>query len=1189
MSVLNIFDSTGDPTTGWRHTEKISETAISQLKDRSAKTTNALNAVPSPFSRLHTFETAFKLVTGDLIDGQDRASEIYRELVSDCLDAIELVFNAGYHESQGDKLTFVNWKVEQLDDLRKGVKGQQILAKTLQTFIGADFPNREFNLSIVKYKGLAIAGSSPFTLMFTTSNLDKSRSERPDNRFRSSRYNSGFDLVNPGTRSPYFSKIVPFSERSKDFQIYLISLFEESPALKTSGNKVLWDYLVAQGAGQLPLRHLKTKANFADNGGTFESFGTPIQTGAETLSTEIFNDHVIRTIYRINQSGFYVPGYKNDSEEREFDFLLPVKPEFLAQIDPRDIPRFFTYELIGERLKVSFQNASMEKPKTKEFNTIARTKTEGKIVQMGKDFDYPFLVGVFPHLKVINEDGSSHQDYNDFYKICLAVDGGGNPTHLKTDNFSLEFFRKGDGVLEKITSEGRTYNAMREVRRKFESPDALASIYYQVNGTTFDLIKINIQNVDGLDNVTGMIVPKWKEKRVGDKRFDFSVDFGTTNTFVAYTDDPEHRTMPKPFDISLNELQMVMLQHSPEARGGLSVTDSFWRNTGIAQLVKLLLANEFVPPVFLPGEAGSVFTMPFRTAVFQKKNINTFNLFSDLNVHFGYQKTIIDQNAIEWQEIIANLKWNVSSLGDLGAKYRVEKFIEELCMLFKHKVLLNGGNPKLTRLNWFIPQSLSEASIDLYEEIWVEKVFKVLKSEQRPKKVFESEAPYYFLERTGKIENSDAVLTIDIGGGSTDAMLFNNKTPLLGTSFNFAGNILWSNGYNQLSNDAKDNGFYQKLHELLKAEIEKDPDLRRMIRAYEYKSTDEIINFWLANNDKLKVTDYLKDPEFKIVYLFHFFSVIYHLAQWIKANGYGGPTCVIFSGNGSKYIDFIASDRNLSRIIGYIFEKVLGKEVKSPQIILPTENRKEATSYGGIFKKREEDFRSQSFLGTTVEFASSHSIKTYNDVENNITHIRPSIRENIMNMLDILSGLNDVVNFKSQLNISFNIDSVRGFIESQLDSNFEKGYSIRKEKISYDENVSDSLFFYPLIGIIFELGKLNEEKLNAFTPRVKKYVVEPSGKDLFMASALNPDRSFNSIFEVSIPINNPNEATFSLIAEEPVYLRAYTSQDFVLSPVCEINGFPNEHKIVFKQLNTGKLRKDGDNWVVSERLKLEFI
>lgn len=1189
MSVLNIFDAVGNANTGWNSTEKLNESAISQLKDKSAKTTNALNAIPSPFSRLHTFETAFKMVARDILEDKDRASAIYKELVSDCLDAIELVFNANFHESQGNKLVFTNWNAEDLTSLSSGNTGQRVLSKTLKMFLTQDFETENFKISLVKYKGLVIAGSSPFTLLFTTPNLDKSHSTKAEERFKSSKYSQTFDLNNPSSGHIYFTKYIPFSKRSNSFKSYLISLFETNTVLKGGRTKPFWDYLEAEGAGQVIVKNVPTTKNRSGNGGVFGVEHVALESNSEASALDIFNDHIIRVGYLFNDLCFHLPKYVNDKPERKWDYLLPVKEDFFKTFDPKEINRCFTYEEVGEnRIKVSYNDGRMDKPNIKYFLTAGNNKTEGRIIQVGKDLDYTFLLGIFPFLKVLNADGSIHADYNDSFHVSLSVDAPSNYSSLKTDSFKLDFFKKNGFDIDHIAEDGENYSSIREVRRSFESPDLFASIYYHLKNTSFDFLKINLQKTTELDAIHGLLIPRWKEKFVGDKQFDFSVDFGTTNTFIAYTDDPNHNSMPKPFDMTINDLQMVMLEKPAEKKEGQSVSSSFAKGK-TKNIISSVVYNEFVPPVFLPNEPSSSFNMPFRTAVYQKKNAIKFKLFSDLNVHFGYQKTEIDSTASESQEIVANLKWNISSPTDLGSKQRVEIFIQELCLLFKYKVLLNDGNPKLTKLNWFIPQSLSEGSIKAYDDIWKEKVAGYLKSAAPPKRVYESEAPYYFLERTAQIENSESVLSIDIGGGSTDAMLFVNKLPRLGTSFNFAGNVLWSNGYNQLTNDAKENGFYTKINNLLTSEIEANPFFKSSKLHYESKSTDDIVNFWLANSDQLKIIDHLKSPDFKIVYLFHYCAVIFHLAQLLKSNNYSEPTCVIFSGNGSKYIDFIGSNEVLSEITSFIISKVFKKEIKSPQIILPAKDRKEATCYGGIFKKGDEKFTSKSYLGTELEFAKSNMVDTYADIENNITNIKPSIKKNINGLLDIFEGLNEIVNFKAQLSIDFNIGSIRNYIESQLDSNFEKGYGIRKEKISYDEKVTDSLFFYPLAGVIFELGRLTKEKLTEYTPQLKVYSDTPSDDNVFDISDITTDKAFNSVYQISIPVTNPNEARFSIINEEGIFQRAYSTREFTLKPVCDFVNYPDEGKIVIKQHNAGRLRKDGNQWIVTEKLKIEFI
>ena len=60
----------------------------------------------------------------------------------------------------------------------------------------------------------------------------------------------------------------------------------------------------------------------------------------------------------------------------------------------------------------------------------------------------------------------------------------------------------------------------------------------------------------------------------------------------------------------------------------------------------------------------------------------------------------------------------------------------------------------------------------------------------------ESAAPYYYYEASAQTVTTKPVLSIDIGGGSTDIVFFVDKTPKFGTSFNFAGNGLWGDGFN---------------------------------------------------------------------------------------------------------------------------------------------------------------------------------------------------------------------------------------------------------------------------------------------------------------------------------------------------------------------------------------------------------
>lgn len=1185
MKPLNIFDA-GNPNTGWRSVDKLNDRAIGDFRDKSAKTSNALNAVPSPFARMHIFETAFKLVVKDAKEGQNNASEVYKGLISNCLDILELVFNLNFHKSQGDKISIVNWRISDLEQFKKGSDGQKTFQKTIDMYLRTDLPSLDGTISIIKYKDMVLGGTSPFSLLFSAPSFDRNG----QGAFRDEHLDRQFDLINPNSGVQYFKKTIPFSKRKLDFKLYISKIFNDNPVLKGE-MKIFYDYFRQEGIERINSDHVLKLADVrSDNGGHLSVFGVNIQGNADESSLDIFNDHIVKVGYRLNSQSFHVPTYVNDIPSRDFDFLLPVKESFLNHIDLNKIGELFQYEVIGSSIEVSYTSSSSIKPKSKVYKLPdgPNVKLEGKIIDISLDLRYKLTLGIFPFLQVIDQEQQLDPKYNDYYKVLLAVYD--TNSHLQnTNDFSLDFFKKEENKINQITSETTLFNSKRFNRRGFEGGDPTASIYYEVKNTTFDVIKLNLPGAFKFSTLSGLIIPKWKRKVLGSKSFSFSVDFGTTNTFIAYADKSISESKPKHFEIGVDDAQMVMLHEVPKGEAGESITTTFRKGTN-DHLVVALFNQEFVPPVLLPKEDKSPFRMPFRTAILQQRNIRDFNLFDDLNIHFSYQKTKIDDKARDAQETITNLKWDITNKTDLGSKKRIQSFIKELCLLIKYKTILNDGDPSTVSLIWFIPQSLSYGATRDYAEIWENEVKDSLQSLIAPRKVYESEAPYYFLKRNAAIDNPKSVLSIDIGGGSTDAMLFVNDIPRIGTSFNFAGNVLWSNGYDQFSNDSRSNGFYQKMHETMETKIKQSSTLSPHLTDLQHKSTDEIINFWISNSEDLPVFDLLKAADFRVVYLVHYCAVVFHLMQFIKMNNQPAPTCIIFSGNGSKYIDLLGDTSILSKISAFITEKVFGASEAEQQVILPKENRKEATCFGGIYKEKNTEFISKTHIGTQLSHPEVNGIKTYNDVENNLNSIKLSINKNITDLFEMIKALDERFSFKEILSIDYNISSIKNMVLSQLDSFFDKGYNIRKDKVVFEEPVTDSLFFYPFTGIIFELAKVSNVTLEKFIPKHVRYMSAPHSENVFHQDKIHPEITIDSIFKLMIPENNPNEAVYEIIDDHEIYRRGWMSYDTMLEPVCTCDAFPTSNSnYLLKQTKKGKLRKDGDTWVVTERLRIEFI
>ena len=113
--------------------------------------------------------------------------------------------------------------------------------------------------------------------------------------------------------------------------------------------------------------------------------------------------------------------------------------------------------------------------------------------------------------------------------------------------------------------------------------------------------------------------------------------------------------------------------------------------------------------------------------------------------------------------------------------------------------------------------------------------------------------------------------------------------------------------------------------------------------------TKDIINFWLSNAEFCDIRKYLSS-DFKPVFVYHLTSILFYMASMYKENNLTAPRTVVFSGNGSKYIDnSICSERRvLKQIIDLVFSRVFGGE-HNVHLELPNE-RKESTCYGGLYR-----------------------------------------------------------------------------------------------------------------------------------------------------------------------------------------------------------------------------------------------
>ncbi len=116
---------------------------------------------------------------------------------------------------------------------------------------------------------------------------------------------------------------------------------------------------------------------------------------------------------------------------------------------------------------------------------------------------------------------------------------------------------------------------------------------------------------------------------------------------------------------------------------------------------------------------------------------------------------------------------------------------------------------------------------------------------------------------------------IDIGGETSDVVVYEENKPLLLTSFRFAAKSLF--GFRRNNNDPKQNGIFLKYHEKMTDLVKKnasflDSTLEEITKK---NKSEDIISFWfsLENNSEVKGNEALsfskilrEDKDMKIVF-----------------------------------------------------------------------------------------------------------------------------------------------------------------------------------------------------------------------------------------------------------------------------------------------------------------------------------
>lgn len=1101
----------------WAKSHSYGDNVIKQITDPfGAKATKEITSIPSPFSRVDLAVTAFKTVNEVGLVG----TSIYHKIVSDCLDIGEIFFNAENFKDPRDhsknKIEILVWdRAQEIEKLKKSpVKEHQIVGETLDMYLNQDAKAYNFDkmdkVYLLNYKGpdrkdpqINIVGAtSPATLFFSSANdltyvSDHLRFRNNDRPFDSQytplyerdiefqRFLYAFRLSIGKTQfAALFGDFDTYMDQSygflsEEYKAKIDALNEESvedyevltdggsnrvdilgyPVRKRNETGVIdsdFEILATNRSAIKPLVLPVEPGNKYKNlnyvqGKWEETYKAPMHDSADLASRQLpyvglkypyltIDDFLARDMvflpYTFNSNDFY--NGNRDPRKSNNTFLLPLTKTFF---------RYFTVsDLMGtmqdgknmfeiQPLQGGSVNVELRIPiKKGGYILYSRMYVPGKTIDLtdnsGCITEKQFGLGVMPLVKF-------GEGILPSYRIAMFS---------KSARTELEF-ANGESICE----------IEHHIIRR-EAGQNACSVESYVMEHNFDVV---YATVDGLTNV---IIPRFR-KASGGSQFTFAIDFGTTNSHIEYSVDG---SAPKAFDMPAAETQLCRLSTDYDEQEAIDISVAF-------------------DEAFIPSTIGenSDYHFPMRTVYAEWTDVNYqqhTETLAEGNIPFRYEKA---RNPL-YNKVKTNLKWSSAE----EANTRVKLYIENLFIMMRNKVLLSGGRLSDTKVIWFYPASMTEFRLNAFRGVWEKLFAKYINANSADKLLClsESAAPYFFYKnRMGLTSNA---VTIDVGGGTTDVLVIKDDVPVAMTSFRFASNAIFGDGYNW---SPETNGFVKKYKgDINDRLVGNSMHLKDTLNAFQEimncDNSSDIAAFFFSLAGNAAVVrnriplDFMgmlcNDPKMKYVFIVFYGSVIYHIAKLIKAKNLPIPQVVAFSGNGSKTLNVLSpNEQTISVFVTRIFRKVLGE---CPDIrVIKVDEPKLATSKGGIYYDNSLSYEAIESLRFSLlgdDDTTSTEGKKYNEVNND--KAIEAVSKNVSKFIDELFHISDANKFMvGSLGADPSLfEQIPELCKYNLVEFTRQGLKAKLNELSdwgQDPSapIEETMFFYPIVAMLNNLAR----------------------------------------------------------------------------------------------------------------------
>lgn len=1132
-TIFRIHNSkTGSKNTieDWGISDQYNLEIINSIEEPDGARHN-ITSIPSPFARFDLAKTSLEYVSKkdkstNKYENIERVDNVYNKMVSDILDIGYIFYNWNIYK---DKFELIQWNrsnaIKELST--SGNDGHKALSNTYDLFLHTDAKGNNFDklsdIYLLRFKGdgeMTIVGATcPTTLFIPTPNkfhedssfISEIRLDNTRHPFvgcvplhrRDIEYHKWWQAMRKSIKN--FAKLYPEMEE------YLVACFNESDkerkrqleAIDNNTYGLLYKPLMIKD-GQVTVQILQDNLNVL---------------GEKVLDVNSC-DFRIKPSRELDIYPLVLPagtGFNRDWKyiDGKWDRNTKVPYKESNDITSRELPSTcykYPYLTISDFLEdniLKFQSNAIDKdfffncnPKNAE-NGIYLTPLKKEFFKYFTVEDLSEYIGerkmltieplangikVILRIPVINND-LGYIEYSRIYNLGMrpkvtSNENQGGVVEVDDDEliftlFPLVKFLNTEkveykiGVLTDRSSDlglscGSYSDSLEMQQLEYTQREASSPCIFTHN-KNFDFIEIKIKDI------TALIIPMFKE-RSANTDFAFSIDFGTTNTHVEYVTG-NLSADSNPLDITDSDKQLIFL------------TD---RNQ-LAAKEKYVFEADMIPSTI--GINGSLFRFPIRTAMLYSKNIKSWanaKIINDTTFSFTYEKRSISS----YNKVVTNIKWNDGAHEDHTNMVRL--YLKNLFYILRNKVLLNDGRLDTTKIVWTFPISMKQANRDelennikeIYSEYFTRNVDNV-------SSLSESVAPY--LQIKEEKENINNIVTIDIGGGTSDVVFANNGEIQLITSFRFAADAIFGDAY---TSGAVRNSLVKSYANDIKSRVliphqltetinifdvlyrgERSCDLASFL--FSLTTNEEIIKKNLVNSVDL-LTLIRTDKDRKIVVLLFYTAIIYHIAKMMKIKSLEKPRHLAFTGNGSKVISALTTNsKTLSEYTKLIIEKVYNEQYGKDglDVIYFIENTnskislnpKEKTCRGAIKFLRENNNNGQYqsvddkifFLDPVNNRLFKRREIEYSSIDD--AYINDCV-SSVNEFIEVFLSLDKDFSFEDKFSIS--LDSINKFKEEagrDLVTFMRNGMS----KLGDSSNaacLSETTFFYPIIGMIHSLS-----------------------------------------------------------------------------------------------------------------------